>query len=83
MVLKAEMAAKVLELKSEIQENKVISYWKRAGFNIESTVELVDSPGWFYRLVISDLVHAMSELVLFVRVISAYIQIQKSTKVIK
>ena len=44
MVSKAEMAAKVLEIQSEIPENEVISYWKRAGFNIESTVELVDLP---------------------------------------
>ena len=44
MVSKAEMAAKVLEIQSEISENLVISCWKRAGFNIESTVELVDLP---------------------------------------
>ena len=44
-VSKAEMAAKVLEIQSEIPENEVILCWKRAAFNIESTVELVDLPG--------------------------------------
>ena len=42
MVPKAEMAAKLLEIQSEIPENVVISCWKRAGFNIESTIELED-----------------------------------------
>ena len=44
-IKKAEMAAKVLEIQSEIPENVILSYWKRAGFNVESTVELVDLPG--------------------------------------
>ena len=44
MVSKPEMAAKVLEIQSEIPENVVISCWKRADFNIKSTVELVDLP---------------------------------------
>ena len=38
------MAAKVLELQSEIPENLIISCWKRAGSNIKSTVKLVDLP---------------------------------------
>ena len=37
VVSKAEMAAKVLE-------NEIISCWKRARFNVERTVELVDLP---------------------------------------
>ena len=44
MVSKAEMAAKVLKIQSEIPKNVVISCWKRIGFNIESIVELVDLP---------------------------------------
>ena len=44
VVSKAEIAAKVLEIQSEIPENEVILYLKRAGFNIETTVELVDLP---------------------------------------
>ena len=44
MVSKAEMAAKVLDIQSEFPENEVISCRKRAGFNIENTVELVDLP---------------------------------------
>ena len=44
MVSKAEMAAKFQEIQSEIRENVVISCWKRAGFNLESTVGLADLP---------------------------------------
>ena len=36
------MTAKFQEIQSEILENVVISCWKRAGFNIESAVALVD-----------------------------------------
>ena len=44
MLSKAEMAAKFQEIQSEIRKNVVISCWKRAGFNLESTVGLVDLP---------------------------------------
>ena len=44
MVSKAEMAAKVQEIQSGIRENLVFSCWKRAGFNFESTLELIDLP---------------------------------------
>ena len=43
-VSKAEIAAKFQEIQSEIRENVVISCWKRAGFNLESTVGFVDLP---------------------------------------
>ena len=43
MVLKAEMAAKVLEIQSEIPEIVIIPSWKRAGFNVESTVDLLET----------------------------------------
>ena len=42
LVSKAEMAAKFQEKQSKIREIVVISYWKRAVFNLESTVGLVD-----------------------------------------
>ena len=61
-VSKAEMAAKVLEIQSEIPKNVVISCWKRIGFNIESIVELVDLPEP-ERLVLSSNERPTSKLV--------------------
>ena len=42
--MKSRNTAKVLKIQFKIPENVVMSYWKRAGFNIESTVGLVDLP---------------------------------------
>ena len=52
VVSKAEMAPNVPEIQSEIRENVVSSCRKRAGFNLESTVGLVDLPK-IERLVLS------------------------------